>query len=243
MSTPNPWLLAADGSPNLLPLLRSRPELASKQDAHGYSLVHALASYGHRDILKTLIEEFNVNVDILDEDGESALFSVEDVETTRFLLETLHANLELRNTEGQTAMEKIQDDGDFPLVVAYLAEITALRNGLNGDFGVLPTVGMLQSNGTDGSTYGEANELRHPPPLPPNVTVNLGTMEEPAESSQNGEGVVDPELRRRIEELAQNPNFQNKEGQEELRRLVEEVVRGGMLTDSEGARDVRQRTE
>ena len=51
----NPFLLAADASPALLPLLRSQPSLATVQDASGYSLLHALVSYNHLELLKRVL--------------------------------------------------------------------------------------------------------------------------------------------------------------------------------------------
>ena len=74
---PNPFLLAADNSPELLPLLRENPALASAQDDHGYSLIHAAASYNHLNLLRTLVRELHVDVDLKDEDDETALFVVE----------------------------------------------------------------------------------------------------------------------------------------------------------------------
>lgn len=116
----NPFLLAADNSPALLPLLRENPSLASEQDSHGYSLVHAAASYNHLDLLRTLIREFNVDVNLRDEDDETALFVVETVEAARALVEELGADITIKGSEGYTAFQKIVEEGDFPEVAEYL---------------------------------------------------------------------------------------------------------------------------
>ena len=42
---PNLLLLAADRPDSVLEFLKDRPELAKTQDEHGYSLIHAAASY------------------------------------------------------------------------------------------------------------------------------------------------------------------------------------------------------
>src|SRR5262245_52909038 len=88
----NPFLLAAQTpSPDsrLIPLLQSNPPLASAQDAHGYSLLHAAASYNHAELLKTLVEDFHVDVNLLDEDHETCLFVTESLEVAKLLVETL----------------------------------------------------------------------------------------------------------------------------------------------------------
>jgi hypothetical protein len=46
----------------------------------------------------------------------------------------------------------------------------------------------------------------------------------------------DPELRRRIEELAAREDFQTAEGQAELRRLVEEAIGGQGFSDERSVR-------
>ncbi|EHL01245.1 putative Ankyrin repeat-containing protein P1E11.10 [Glarea lozoyensis 74030] len=124
-SQPNQFLLAADNSPTLLPLLRSDPTLASSQDEHGYSLLHAAASYNHIDLLRTLVNEFHVDVNLKDEDGETALFVVETVECAKTLVEELHASISLRGDDGTTALEKITEEGDFPEVATHDASVAS----------------------------------------------------------------------------------------------------------------------
>jgi len=198
----NPYLLAADNKPELLPLLRNKPSLASAQDEHGYSLVHAAASYNHIDLLRTLVNEFSVNVNVRDEDGETPLFVVETVEAARVLVEELHANTGIMGSDGLTAREKIEAEGDFPAVAEYLKE----REEVHG-----------QGQGQGGLAANEFNP-RQPPP--PGMSVRIGTLEE----AEDIPSEADPEFRRRIEELAARDDFDTPEGQAELRRLVEDAV-------------------
>jgi ankyrin repeat protein len=208
---PNQFLLAADNPSELLPLLRENPALAPSQDEHGYSLVHAAASYNLLDILRALINEFNVDVEIKDEDDETALFSVETVDAAKVLVEELGANVNHRGSDGLTAKEKITADGDFPEVAAYLESVESAKQGSNG----VP------------------QDL---PPAPDGMSVTVGTMDEAQEVPE----IADPELRRRIEELAQRDDFNTPQGQAELRRLVEEAILGEGL----GAeRSVRSRQD
>ncbi|KAI1377000.1 ankyrin repeat-containing protein [Hypoxylon crocopeplum] len=212
----NPFLLAADNSPALLPLLRENPALASEQDSHGYSLVHAAASYNHLDLLRTLIREFNVDVNLRDEDEETALFVVETVDAARLLVEELGADITIKGFDGYTARQKIAEEGDLPEVAEYLEskeETSHTRDLLNG------------TNGDTGTT----------PSLPDGLNVSVSTIT-PAEEN---ELEVDPEFRRRIEELAERDDFHSEAGQAELRRLVQDAIGDQNLAD----RNVRSRQD
>ncbi|KAI9749275.1 MAG: hypothetical protein M1835_001573 [Candelina submexicana] len=226
MAQQNPFLLAADNSPQLPPLLHSNPSLASSQDTHGYSLVHAAASYHHLDLLRALVNDFGVSVNIKDEDGETALFSAESVEVAKCLVEELGANLSIRNDEGMTAEENIFDEGDWPLVAAYLREVSSQRANATRNGAIEP--------GTADVAVHRGNGIHAPPPLPPNVTVNVGTMED---ATHAGDREVDPDFKRRIDELAAREDFQGEEGQRELRNLITDAVRG---VEGDG-REVRRR--
>jgi len=207
MSDLNPFLLAANTpSPDarLLPLLRSNPSLASKQDSHGYSLLHAAASYDHIDLLRTLINEFKVDVNLRDEDNETCLFVAETVEAAKCLVEELHVDVGAQNDDGMTAREKFESEGEFPSVAAYLAQ------------------GIAASSEIAGLSDSQSGHL---PPLPPNVKLNIGTVTDQTEA-ELGTQEPDPEFRRRIEELASQENFHTEEGQRQLRELIADAVRG-----------------
>lgn len=211
--TQNPFLLAADNNPALLPLLREHPALASSQDEHGYSLVHAAASYNHLDLLRALIREFNVDVDLKDEDNETALFVVETEDAAQVLVEELGADIKHRGSEGLTAREKIQVEDDYPAVAAYLAKIEAHRQ----DEDIRATAAEI---------------IPESIPPPEGLSVTVGTMDQ----TQDIPAEVDPEFRRRIEELAQREDFNTPQGQEDLRKLVEEVLLGQEIGDGRNVR-------
>ena len=211
----------------LLALLREQPQLSTSQDEHGYSLVHAAASYNHLNLLRALVSEFNAPVDLRDEDDETALFNVETVQAARCLVEELKLDPSLKGSDGMTAREKIEADGDYPDVVRYLKELEERSDGRNG---VAPEV----QNGVGHSANGEAAATPDIPPPPEGMRVTMGAMTDEAE------GEADPEFRRRIEELAARDDFHTEAGQADLRRLVEEAVSGEGLTDE---RNVRARQE
>ncbi|KAJ9647859.1 hypothetical protein H2201_001223 [Coniosporium apollinis] len=218
--------LVPDSPEQVLSLLSAHPHLASEQDAHGYSLLHAAASYSHLPLLRALVQTYNASPNIADEDNETPLFVVESPAVAECLVAELGANLSWRNDEDQTAEEKIEAEGDWPLVAAYLRSAA----GGSDASASAPAATVPSENGADG--------VRVPPPLPPNVRIDMSTVEE---SSIDEAEAPDPEFRRRIEELAARDDFQGEEGQRQLRELVTEAVTG--LTADGQSRDVRRRVD
>lgn len=165
------------------------------------------------------MKEFNVDVNLTDEDGETCLFVTESVEIAKCLVEELGIDVKRKNDEGLTAQETIESDGSFPAVAAYLREVMGAS--------AFETVEQ------------PIRDMDAPPPLPPNISVNIGTMSE--QEASEGIGEVDPEFKRRIEELAAREDFHSEAGQSELRALVADAIRGIGAETRE--RDVRQRVE
>lgn len=198
--TTNIFLLAADNSANLLPFLRETPALASSQDDHGYSLIHAAASYNHLDLLRELVNELHVDVNLKDEDNETALFVVETVEAAKVLIEELHIDIHHRGLEGLTAAEKLLAEDEYPLVASYVSHKAT----------ILPE-------------HTHTNEPIMAIPLPDGMKVTVGTMDQDSDIPTE----VDESFRRRIEELASRNDFHTEEGQAGLRRLVEDALSGG----------------
>ncbi|KAJ9132028.1 Ankyrin repeat-containing protein [Coniochaeta hoffmannii] len=219
---PNPYLLAADNPAALLDLLKEDPSIAARQDEHGYSLVHAAASYNHLDLLRALVREYRVPVDLRDEDGETALFVVESVNAAKVLIDELGLDPRIKNDEGVTAPEKIRAEDEFPALARHLAQYEA-----NGS--------SISTNGGDSAAPQEpAMDL---PPPPEGLSVRVGTMPEQIDEMTVE---VDPEFRRRIEELAAREDFDTPEGQARLRQLVEETIAEQGLGEE---RNVRPRQE
>ncbi|KAL4888072.1 hypothetical protein BDV59DRAFT_196764 [Aspergillus ambiguus] len=208
MTQPNPYVLAADNPTAVLTLLRSNPAIASNQDEHGYSLLHAAASYGHTELLRALVREFHVDVNLLDEDGETCLFVTENVDIAKCLVEELGIDYNRKNEEGLTAQETIEADGSFPAVAAYLRQVMGLPELTE-------------------SVESAADPLNPAPPLPPNIKVNLGTVSE--QEANAGADQVDPEFKRRIDELAARDDFNSEATQSQLRELVMDAIRGSNI--------------
>ncbi|KAI9825481.1 MAG: hypothetical protein M1826_006977 [Phylliscum demangeonii] len=239
---PNVFLLAADNQLHtLLPLLSQHRALATQQDEHGYSLLHAAAAYDHADLARQLVRDYGLDPNVRDADGETALFQTERVAMARLLVEELGVDAGARDAEGMRAHEKMMeelDGGEEGLrVVAYL-------RGVVGDEG------------------GEGGEEEHVSPRPPNLPIHLGTTVmvrdaavDPATSTQGGgagtgarrgEGdqsqVLDPDFRAKVERLAAREDFHDVAGQQELRQLVTQAVRGhGVVGPGSGPAAERER--
>jgi hypothetical protein len=220
MAQPNPYLLACDNPTALLELLRSNPAIASSQDESGYSLLHAAASYAHEDLLRALVKEFNVTVNLLDEDGETCLFVTEDPKIARLLVEELGVDYHKKNSEDMTAVEKMEADDEFPQVVAYLRELVG---------------------GAAAPSAASAGDVFNPPGPIPNsdMKINMSTMTE--QEATGGESEPDPEFKRRIEELATREDYYSEEVQNEVRELVKDAMAGTNIQAME--REIRRRTE
>lgn len=202
----------------ILTSLAQHPQLASARDAHGYSLVHAAASYSQLTVLRDLVQKYSADVNILDEDGETPLFATEKAEVARCLIEELGADTSIRNEDGKTAEDKIrEEEGEAHEVYQYLK---SLRTG-----GEPTSAGAV-----------ETADVHPPPPLPEGVKIEMGTMAEDATGD-----APDPEIRRRIEELAARPDYESDEVQRQLRELVQDVV-SGMGGEQDG-RSVRRRVD
>jgi len=210
--------LVPDQPEKVITHLAHSSSLANAQDAAGYSLLHAAVSYSHSTLVTVLLKEYNVNVNIADSDGDVPLSVAEDEGIARILVEEHGADIHKVNNEGNAVLDVLEDN-EVPLVVAYVRGVA--QRGQDG-------VGS------------------EPPPHMPNGVgeIKIGTMSDP--STEESLGEADPEIRRRIEELASREDFQSERGQEELRNLVQEVVSG--LRDEQASGNAensnkRQRTD
>lgn len=222
--------LVPDSPDTVLTQLASHPHLASAQDSHGYSLLHAAVSYNQAPLLRALVQTYAADINLRDEDGETPLFASESVAIARVVVEELGGDVSLFNVDQQTCARKMEEEDDYPDIIAYLDSKDSSRaSAVNGINGVNGEAAGATMNGV------QIEGVHPPPPLPAGVNINLGTMAE----GEVGEA-PDPEFRRRIEELAARGDFEDEAGQAELRRLVEDAV-FGMRSEEGGERDTQRR--
>ncbi|TFK47859.1 ankyrin [Heliocybe sulcata] len=117
----NIWVAAGDGDlERVRELIEDESLSPNVADPNSYTPMHAAASYGNIDILTYLISRGG-DVNITDDDGDTPLYTVENVETARFLIEN-GAILMRTNNEGVSPIDHLAED--FPEVSAYLHTLT-----------------------------------------------------------------------------------------------------------------------
>ncbi|KAH6913037.1 ankyrin repeat-containing domain protein [Coprinopsis sp. MPI-PUGE-AT-0042] len=88
-------------------------------DQNSYTPMHAAASYGHVDVLEYLISKGG-DVNITDDDGDTPLYTVENIETAKWLID--HGSVvDRRNSEGISHLQE-----EFEEVAAYVQTRSAL---------------------------------------------------------------------------------------------------------------------
>ncbi|KAG7089779.1 hypothetical protein E1B28_011431 [Marasmius oreades] len=108
-------------------LTSSHPEYRSKQyvrtaispnapDSFTYTPMHAAASYGHLHVLEYLISKGG-DVNITDSDGDTPLYTVENIVTARFLVDH-GATINLVNHERISPITHLSED--FPQISSFL---------------------------------------------------------------------------------------------------------------------------
>ncbi|KZT56932.1 ankyrin [Calocera cornea HHB12733] len=119
----NIWVAAGDGDLERVQELVGRKLeegiAPNAPDQNTYTPMHAAASYGHLHVLEYLISQGG-DVNVLDEDGDSPLYTVEDVQTAQYLVEK-GATWDMRNAEGLTPAGALEED--FPAVSEYLRSL------------------------------------------------------------------------------------------------------------------------
>ncbi|KAF9236732.1 hypothetical protein BU15DRAFT_49693 [Melanogaster broomeanus] len=127
----NIWVAAGDGD---LPRVRVRSHLSATlndfcelsaispnaPDPYTYTPMHAAASYGQLEVLAYLVNQGG-DVNITDADGDTPIYTVEDIETAQWLINH-GAVIDRRNSEGLSVSFRPLDhlEEDFPDVAAFL---------------------------------------------------------------------------------------------------------------------------
>ena len=107
----NVWTAASDGDlETVRRCIESGAHAAHTPDAQGYTCLHAAASYGHHELLQYLIARPGVNLNCGDEDGDTPLHVVEDVESCRMLL-AAGADPSKRNGDGLSPAGNARGEG------------------------------------------------------------------------------------------------------------------------------------
>ncbi|KAF8807033.1 ankyrin [Phlegmacium glaucopus] len=113
----NIWVAAGDGDIDRVRELLEQQDLSPNvPDQFTYTPMHAAASYGQIDVLEFLISHGG-DVNIADSDGDTPLYTVENLETARFLVQH-GAVVARRNNEGISPIDHLNED--YPHISEYL---------------------------------------------------------------------------------------------------------------------------
>lgn len=132
--TTNIWIAAADNDEAYVKnAIESGAHTPNDKDANGYTPIHAAASYGHTELLRYLISKGG-NINIIDEDGDTPLHSVEDADVAKFLVEEFSADWRKKNSAGQTPLDKLleDDEDEFPELISYFQELAGTPSSSAG---------------------------------------------------------------------------------------------------------------
>ncbi|KAJ7170625.1 ankyrin repeat-containing domain protein [Mycena crocata] len=118
----NIWVAAGDGDLDRVRHLVEQESLSpNAPDAFTYTPMHAAASYGQLQILEYLISRGG-DVNVQDGDGDTPIYTVENVETARFLV-THGATLDRQNSEGVSPIDHLREE--FSEVANYLQSVAS----------------------------------------------------------------------------------------------------------------------
>ncbi|EIM91325.1 uncharacterized protein STEHIDRAFT_152973 [Stereum hirsutum FP-91666 SS1] len=177
------------------------------REARWESLRHRVSSISHAKggEMPTIFSRGNVN--ITDSDGDTPLYTVENVETARWLVDH-GAIVDRRNAEGVSPAEHLSED--FPNVSTYLNSL-------------LPTTTTLTSSSTSptNTTSTALPTHPHPHPLPSQHAQNAASEALTSSLLSDAQAIM---------ERAEREGREGDEGvDEELRAVVSRAVGRGLL--------------
>ncbi|KIL64459.1 hypothetical protein M378DRAFT_163225 [Amanita muscaria Koide BX008] len=118
----NIWVAAGDGDlARVQELVENHSFSPNDPDPNTYTPMHAATSYGQLHVLDYLISQGG-NVNIADNDGDTPLYTAENVETARYLVEH-GAIIDRHNNDGISPIEHLQEE--YPDVAAYIQSLTS----------------------------------------------------------------------------------------------------------------------
>ncbi|CAH7685699.1 ankyrin repeat-containing domain protein [Phakopsora pachyrhizi] len=153
----NIWVAASDGEIDRVKELIESGVEPTTADENSYTPLHAAASWGHIEILRYLCS-VGGDINITDSDGDTPLFSVEDLETARVIIE-LGGDPNHKNFQGLTPAESLLEE--YPVISNYLRDLTGEPHLPSIDEADLSTVDQLGNDPTNLITSSLINQVRN----------------------------------------------------------------------------------
>ena len=205
----NIWIAAADNQIDQVEKYITLGEFtANAKDPNGYTPLHAAASYGHHDLIDYLVNHGG-NINIQDNEGDTPLHHVEDVNTAKLLVEKYKADYNIKNNDGLTAAKFIEEEDEFPEIATYLKSLSHDKPE------------------DTSSEITQANDFLESLPQPGTVDGREIKYSLQTEEQQQGDEELSPEeleqRRKRVEEILKSEN-----PEEGLRELITNAVHDGL---------------
>ncbi|ODV87105.1 hypothetical protein CANARDRAFT_194304 [[Candida] arabinofermentans NRRL YB-2248] len=211
----NIWVAAADDRFDTVKnLIESGEYTANSKDPNGYTPIHAATSYSNLKLLKFLILECNGDVNIQDNDGDTPLHHVEDVETAKLLVE-LGADINIKNKGGLSCLEYHEEEDEFPDLIEYFKNLKA---GITGD-------DVSSGSTEDGLTLPNGEKVKF-------------VMSDNVNDDTSDEFLQKREL---LESIMNNSNLTEFEKDEKLRNFVTDVVSNNLQNLKNDDNDIKRR--
>lgn len=215
----NIWVAAADNQKDIVQQhIASGQFTPNSKDENGYTPIHAAVSYGHVELLQFLIDNGG-DINVQDNEGDTPLHHVEDLNTAKHLVEKLGADYKRKNNDNMTPGQYIDDDGEFPEVAQYLLSLShdkPEQNDAGSFLSSLPVPGDI-----------DGHQIRY-------------TMEEDNENAQQLSPEELEERRKKLEAVLTSEN-----PEEALRELVQNAVHEGLreFKQQQGAQEEEPSTK
>ncbi|KAF9986485.1 hypothetical protein BGZ65_007456 [Modicella reniformis] len=201
----NIWLAASDGDLEALKtFVEEKGVSVDAQDENGYSVLHAAASYGHKDLIKYLLEK-GANVNIQDPDMDTPLFVCETVEIAKMLVEA-GADAKHLNGNDMTAAENAEEE-EWSEVAYNLREITGVSHPENDVDDLEENISHLLQDDNENSSDSSSDSS------------NEGSSDD--EREKNGKN---NSFRGRIETIMNATEADGVNRDEELNTVVTEIL-------------------
>lgn len=231
MTSMNIWIAASDNNLEYVKqVIESGKHTANDKDANGYTPLHAAASYGYIDLLNYLLNEGKGDVNITDNEGDSLLHVVEDVATAKLLVEKYNANWKHKNDEGLTPLGKMEEDEEFPELIAYYRSLIGSS--------VIPD----KNNNTEGqSTTVDAVSVLDELYKNPNVKFSFENEDAvTGDSSSSLAPLIDADQRKEIETIINGENAE-EELQKYMQKIIEKSIRSGRSEQDSNERSIKKK--